>query len=762
MSQPRLTWSGPRPTSQIPMQETQSHGRKPAMIIPLWPRNPYLREFPLRRIRATKAVGFILLLACLSAAFAQQNAPPELKTLFTQQAPIYVTTDQLSRLELPTEVLAECRPDLSDLRVFDAAGQEVAFLVDSGIPPDAQAVIQRTIQLAIDDVNRDESRSQTSPRSYRETYELIVPEDANTASWDLILSTTTRNFVRRINISGRTQAGAAQSLIEDGSVFRLTNPSREKMRLPLGRIQANRLIVTIDGEDGSYLSPSFSLESSRSFAGRERAVVELDMVSRREVDRTTVMELRRPVGLAVDSLLLSTDSPSFSRRVEVWDEGPGGSDAVLAREEIYRVPASPTVEDLEISLKPAWGDRLRVVIQNGDSPKLVNVAFRAVVQRPALVFPLSPAEGGQPSGTLRFGGSRAFRPQYDLGRVAEALRLPSSGKQAELAEQLFNLPTARLGETEPNPEFNPAPILAFAMRPGAKIDTRLYSHRRAMTATSSPEGLLRLELGLQDLARALPNLADIRIVDTDDKQRAYLLERDAAHLVNQLQVVERESKDSATEYTLGLPTSPVTLDQLVLETDVPFFDRSYHVIAVVGDSESTVAQGRMARRVGDPRPVRIPLRAYRVEELKLVVEDGDDAPLEFQRVEGRFPIPAIYFAAPEGSYSLLLGNPEAEAPRYEIARIRNVVLAVESVDVTAEQVAQNPSYSAGARLVTESGIQQTLLWIVLLIAVVFLGLLTLRLVRQDNQTPDDVPPPATLLRKRLPSKTSKMCMSQSG
>ena len=686
--------------------------------------------------------GVALLLTGWVTASAQ-NAPPELKTLFTRQAPIYVTTDRLSRLELPTEVLEECRPDLSDLRVLDAAGQEVAFLVDSGIPPEAQTVIRRTIQLQIDDVTRDESRSQTSPRSYRETYELIVHDGIPAAaSWDLLLSTTSRNFVRRVNISGHTQVTAAVSLIKDGSIFRLTAPSREKVRLPLGRVNVNRLTVTLEGERGSFLSPTFSLENSRSFAGRERAVVELDMVSRREVDRTTVMELRRPVGLAADSLLLSTDSPSFSRRVEVWDEGPGGSDAVLAREEIYRVPASPTVEDLEIALKPAWGDRLRVVIQNGDSPKLVNVAFRAAVQRPALVFPLSPAASGQASGTLRFGGSRAFRPQYDLGRVADALRLPSSGKQAELAEQLFDLPPARLGETEPNPEFNHAPILAFAMRPGAEIDTRLYSHRRAVTATASPEGLLRLELGLEDLARALPNLADIRIVDADDKQRAYLLEKDADHVVSQLRAIERESQDGATEYTFGLPTSPATLDQLVLETDVPFFDRNYRVVVIDGDDERTITQGRMARRVGDPRPVRISLHADRVEALKLVVQDGDDAPLEFQRIEGRFPVPVVCFAAPEGSCSLLLGNPEAEAPRYEIARIRNVVLAVESVDVAAERVAQNPSYSAGARLVTESGVQQTLLWIVLLGAVVFLGLLTLRLVRQDNRAPGDTPPEA--------------------
>ena len=91
--------------------------------------------------------GVALLLTGWVTASAQ-NAPPELKTLFARQAPIYVTTDRLSRLELPTEVLEECRPDLSDLRVFDAVGQEVAFLVDSGIPPEAQAPVNNQLESA--------------------------------------------------------------------------------------------------------------------------------------------------------------------------------------------------------------------------------------------------------------------------------------------------------------------------------------------------------------------------------------------------------------------------------------------------------------------------------------------------------------------------------------------------------------------------------------------------------------------------------------
>ena len=40
---------------------------------------------------------------------------------------------RLVRLDLPAEVLAACRADLSDLRVFDAAGREVPFVIESGV-----------------------------------------------------------------------------------------------------------------------------------------------------------------------------------------------------------------------------------------------------------------------------------------------------------------------------------------------------------------------------------------------------------------------------------------------------------------------------------------------------------------------------------------------------------------------------------------------------------------------------------------------------
>ena len=666
-------------------------------------------------------------------------APPDLKTLFTQQAAVYVTTERLSRLELPPEILTTCRADLSDLRIFDSAGKEVPFLVETGLIPNVPATLESSHTLEVLDVERHRTDREGEPPVHREVYELAVPEEVSRGvGWDLVFDTRQAQYVRRVKVAARTAGRAEVILIEDGSVFRLPSPLREKSRLPLPlsrgpRAAGERLIVTLEGEDGSYLNPVLKLTRSLSLDPRERAVVELVEVSRRELDQRTIIELERPSGVVADSVTLSTTTASFHRPVEVWDEGPGGSDEVLGSGRLFRVPAAATVENVELQVQPAKGDRLRVVIANGDSPPLEDLSFRAVIQRPALVFALPAGASGEPSGLLRFGGGRAFRARYDLEHLRSTLTIPSQGQPARLAAKLHELPLARLGEVEPNPHFDPAPVLPFAMRAGAEIDPRLYSHRRFIEARPSPEGQTRLKLRLDDLAEAQPDLDDLRIIDAESRQWAYLLERDASRELQLLTVEGPESSDGSSEYALILPTAPATLTQIVLHTDVAFFDRAYELLAVLEDRERTIARGRMAQRIGDPRPAKIRFPAERADSLKLIIEDGNDAPLEFERVEAEFPVPNLYFAAPQGRYSLLLGNPDDTTPQYELASVREIVLAVRSGEAEAEQLADNPDYSASARFATGSGAHQALLWVALLVAVVFLGGLTLKLARREGK-----------------------------
>ncbi len=252
-----------------------------------------------------------------------------------------------------------------------------------------------------------------------------------------------------------------------------------------------------------------------------------------------------------------------------------------------------------------------------------------------------------------------------------------------------------------------------------------------------------MRLGLDDLARLRSDLADLRIIDDASRQWAYLLERDADHEFHPLTISARESIDSASHYHFSPPVAPATLDRLVLKSPVPYLDRPYQLRAKYGEQEWLLGKGRLSRpamgnasAAGGSNAITIEFPARRVVSLELIIQDCDDAPLALSEVDARFPVTDVYFAAPAGTYYSLLGHPEAVAPSYELARVRDLVLAVPSAATNTEPLAENDAFSPASRLTSGSGVQQTLLWIALGLAVVFLTGLTLRLARNQEASAD--------------------------
>ncbi|HEX9731213.1 MAG TPA: hypothetical protein VGG06_04405, partial [Thermoanaerobaculia bacterium] len=341
----------------------------------------------------------------------------------------------------------------------------------------------------------------------------------------------------------------------------------------------------------------------------------------------------------------------FPRQAEIT--APGGQLVRLALPPEVLADCRADLSDLRIF--DAEGREVPYFVDAGTPP--------GVARRPALVFSLpgtapSGGIGGEGSGettaTLGFGGGRAFPPRYDLASLVPAAGT-LHGTGAEIGERLYDpalLGAARLGEVTANPRFDPAPVLAFAHRPGSVLDARRHRWRRELTATPSPEGLARLTLGLDDLARARGDLADLRVVDAEGRQWAYLVEREADEAVRSLTASSTSTDEGTSRYRLKLPAAPAVLARLVLETDAPFFDRDYELAGRRGKEEVTLARGRLARRIGDPRPVSVSCPARAVDALELRIADGDDAALVFTDVRGHFPVPALYFAAPAGRYAL--------------------------------------------------------------------------------------------------------------
>jgi hypothetical protein len=380
-----------------------------------------------------------------------------------------------------------------------------------------------------------------------------------------------------------------------------------------------------------------------------------------------------------------------------------------------------------------------VQIDDGDSGPLEGLTVSAIVRQPVLVVALSGA-GEQPAARLRFGGGRAHAPRYDLTGLLPQPGTPLTGERAVAAARLYDpsqTSLARLGATRENPEYDGSPALAFAMRPGAVVDPRAWTHRRPVAVHPSADGLTRLRLGAADLARARPDLADVRIVDAESQQWPYLVGREAAHAWADLEVTGPVRRRGASVYGLRPPVTPIAITMLSLETEVPFFDRAASVTGRRADgTEVTLASGRLVRHADTRGAVVLGLRPERVESLEIAIEDGNDAPLAFDAVRADVPERELYLAAPAGEYALLVGNADAKAPSYELERVRDVILAVSSGTAEPAVLAANPAYSVRARLASEERLEGTLsgivLWGVLIAAVVVLTVVTLRLAWREE------------------------------
>jgi len=695
---------------------------------------------------------WIALAVLVGVAPVPAAEPPDLRRLFPEQADVLVSLPGgLVRLDLPLAVLAACRPDLSDLRVLAPDGSEVPFVVDGGFGARAQSIVRETVEAALLDVRRDETKRDDAPAEYRERYTVAAPAEAATGgAWELVVTTTAPTFVRRVAVTAERPDGSTATLVEDGALFRLQSPLRERLRLAVPGAEGTRLTITLTGSGDGYLAPAFRFESSRAIDARERAAVPLEEISRKRAEGRTIVELARPGGLVPDVLRIETTTPYFERPVEVWDEGPANQDVRIGGADLFRIETPVRVEEREVVIRPSTFQRLRVEVVDRDSPSLEDLRFVAVVQQPSLVLSLRSSSATAPAATLYFGGGRAYAPRYDLGQLTTLLAGSVAGARVPAAVQLREpggLERAELAAIRENPQFDGAPLLAFAMHPGAVLDARLWTDRRAIRVSPSTEGLSRLRLDSEDVARARPDLADLRVVDGERRQWPYLLASAGTPDWRAMRVegpFHREvgqpsgpGRRAASAYRLILPARAVLLDEVALETDVAFFDRPFVLVTRDDDGrERTLASGRLTRHPERPHPLTIDLAPARVASLELVITDGDDAPLPLTTARARLLLPELYVAAPPGDYALLVGNPETDAPLYDLQRMRDVVLAVASTPVVAEASAPNPDYSPRARFAQGGGaarlLPQVTLWAVLIGAVGALAVLTLRLARRDE------------------------------
>jgi len=174
---------------------------------------------------------------------------------------------------------------------------------------------------------------------------------------------------------------------------------------------------------------------------------------------------------------------------------------------LYRVDLNGKIEarlDIPIE-KQVYGRELVLLIDNGDSPPLVVSEVRAERRMTRLLF-FAPAAG---SYNLLSGNSQCDPPRYDLNQLGDQLR------RAGAAEGRLSLPAS-------NPAYDAAANLPQGFATGAKIDITPWKFRKPVQVAKA--GAQQLELDPDVLARAMPDLRDLRVV-SEEVQLPYLIER---------------------------------------------------------------------------------------------------------------------------------------------------------------------------------------------------------------------------------------------
>lgn len=584
------------------------------------------------------------------------------------------------KLALPPTTLNSAGPNGAQLRLIDPMGVETPYVWQESAPIAAAP--------------------SSRPRAVRTelvegaTRVLIEPSTSNALS-AVILATPAPLFLKGVRVETSTDDVHWKAIRSGAVIFRqygaeqlaleLPGESVSQVRLTLDDSQSRPIPIT-----GVSLVPIFHHD-----AAPEVPVPDARISRREEFAGETVLTIDLGAqNLPIASIDLIASDAVFMRRVtalvrELRDdtavERPISSATVcrvaidgMAPTEKYSVPISTGIGSRELTLR----------IENGDSPPLT-ITRITVRQRPVwLAFPVSSPGVHQ----LLTGSPTATAPHYDLVSLADQLRqLPAS-------------PLA-LGPKTENPSFRARPALSLPPPAGGAIDPSPWRFCKEVRLREA--GVQELELDLATLAGSSALRSDLRLV-RQGTQVPYLIEE--THRARAIELPFTPSTDAKrpqlSRWRLRLPHIGAPITRVTVTSSTALFERTVLLTETIeadrnGASVRTLASARWSHAPGLSSNLTLTLpERSQSDSLLLEIDNGDNPPIALTKVEAAYPVVRLLFHSEVAPLSLYYGNPEAFAPRYDLALMAKQLIAAERSPATlgAEQHAKgSASLMSGTR-----------------------------------------------------------------
>lgn len=663
----------------------------------------------------------ILVLATLLLA-ADNPVDAERAAWRYKRAVTVAGSESLASLVLPPEVSTRAAPGGRDLRLVDETGREIPYLLDWTSEAEGLA----TWRVDVKDVRREQEETREAS-AIRSQWTLDLGELRTFT--DLALRVPDVAFAWHVRVEASADAKAFEVILKDAALFDQTW-NNERVRRTEIRFEAPvtarylRLTARSASDSRALEIEGASVTLRRRLKGDAwsmNVAVEPAPVPGGGRAKTTRYLLNASSLLPFDEVEIVCDDAAFSRRARLTEEYGNGkkTETLLGEGPLFRLRASDAIiagESVRLPARSGNGGALYLEIDDAGSPPLRGLKVRLHGSRVRLVFPVS----GK-SLSLYYGNEATRAPAYDLEglrpRLTQAIGTASSSVDAE----------------EANPLFRREPPLRFAATLGASLDPSKWRRERAI-ARITEEDVYTITLHAADLAALRPDLADLRVVNDNNLQVPFLIDRDFGEERVPLKVRKEAAAEHRSRYNLGpaetLPgdTAP-RVSRIEIEVSDAFFERPARLLYSTNQAQREAPFSfTLTRKPPSSGPLGLGTSAP-LEAMTLEIDDGDNAPLDLRSAVAIVRVPRIVFKAAPESLRLLLGNRGAAAPRYDIAGLRSELLAYSAIAAHAGALAENQGARPGLFSGFEAAPRGALVWAAIIVAIIALVALTMKTLK---------------------------------
>ncbi len=352
-------------------------------------------------------------------------------------------------------------------------------------------------------------------------------------------------------------------------------------------------------------------------------------------------------------------------------------------------------------------------------------------------FALDPAEWRHTQELIvpQAGLARVDLPAATLDAAQPALsdlRLldPAGHEVSYLIERPMPKTASSAGPAEFQSAINPGATTTVTLRTGSTapidaVELNSPAHRfiKAVKVESSSDGrtwreivankpIFRMPDGAENLRIDFPETSQPWLRFTVDDRRDEPIPFNSARLISPgsgeapsealpVTIKSNDESPGVTRIAIDLSAANLPVASLKLETGSPLFTRSVSVAEPeAGDRglvERTVGESIIYRLDLDgtnEQCLEIPIeRQIKTRELLLLIHNQDSAPLAIDGVKGtRREVRALFYATSPGKYSLLTGNSQCAAPRYDLSALGGQLENAAAPILEPGPPGENPGY----------------------------------------------------------------------